>query len=244
MDPLTINAAGGARSRLESLDLLANNIANGGTAGYKADRESFSLYQATDGGVADFQIPSDSLPLIEKRWTDLRQGTIQATNNPLDVALSGPGFLAVDGPQGRLYTRDGSLSITRDGKLVTRDGYELATREPRRIRADSSLPVQFDADGTVRQGGAVLGHLVIEAPAKPEATEKKEGGYFSWSDSATRGTPSELHQGALEASNSNPAEGAIRLVNLLRQFESLQRAIQIGADMNKRSIEEVARAGS
>jgi len=244
MDPLTINAAGGSRSRLESLDLLANNLANGTTAGYKADREAFSLYQPEDAQTAEFQIPADSLPLVEKRWTDLRQGTIQSTGNPLDLALSGPGFFVVDGPSGRLHTRDGALHLTRDGKLVTRDGYEMTTREPRRIRADSSLPVQIDTDGTVRQSGVVLGHLEIAAPPGPDRIEKSESGYFSWAGAAASPAPTEIHQGALEASNANPAEGAVRLVNLLRQFESLQRAIQIGAEMNRRAVEDVARTGS
>src|SRR5215813_10400947 len=81
MDTLLIAAASGMKSRMESLDMLANNIANTGTAGFKADREFFNVYQR-------------QLPLIENRWTDFSQGSLVPTGNSLDLALTGPGFFA------------------------------------------------------------------------------------------------------------------------------------------------------
>ena len=92
MDPLTAIAASGLRARMESLELLANNVANASTGGYKADREFYGLYRAPE---AD----SDStMPLIERPWIDQSQGPLHATGNPLDVALSGRGFFSVKGP--------------------------------------------------------------------------------------------------------------------------------------------------
>src|SRR3954451_1263983 len=86
MDSMTAIAASGLRARMESLDLLANNIANASTGGYKADREFYGLYRAPEGD-------SDStMPLIERHWIDPSQGTLHGTGNPLDVALSGRGF--------------------------------------------------------------------------------------------------------------------------------------------------------
>src|SRR5271169_2056345 len=107
MDPLTISAASGLRSRMESLDMLANNIANASTSGYKADREFYSLYAApeAEGPISG----PDTLPVIERPWTDLSQGEVRSTGNPLDVALQGKGFFAVNGPGGPMYTRDGSF---------------------------------------------------------------------------------------------------------------------------------------
>src|SRR5947199_6209968 len=98
MDPLTAVAASGLRARMESLELLANNVANASTGGYKADREFYGLYaapEADDNG--------STMPLIERPWTDLSQGPLQSTGNPLDLALTGRGFFAVDGPRGPLY---------------------------------------------------------------------------------------------------------------------------------------------
>src|SRR5438105_10006917 len=99
MDQLTATAAGGMRSRLEALDLLANNISNSGTAGYKADREFYNLYVSADADS------DTTLPNIERNWIDFSQGMVKDTGNPLDVALSGHGFLTADSPGGALYTR-------------------------------------------------------------------------------------------------------------------------------------------
>src|SRR3954468_11041188 len=100
MDPLTGIAASGLRARMESLELLANNVANAATGGDKADREFYGLYKSTD---AD----SDAtMPVIERPWIDQSQGLVHGTGNPLDLALSGRGFFSVEGPRGPLYTRN------------------------------------------------------------------------------------------------------------------------------------------
>src|SRR5579863_8008314 len=122
MDSMTATAASGLRARMESLDLLANNIANASTGGYKADREFYSLYTAPEALDGD---PLATMPVIERPWIDLSQGVIHATGNTLDVALSGKGFLAVQSPAGTLYTRNGSLRLAADGRLVTGDGYPV-----------------------------------------------------------------------------------------------------------------------
>src|SRR5215475_4808628 len=105
MDPLTVAAASGMRSRMEALSILANNLANATTTGYKNDKEFYGLFHSED---ADNPVGIVStLPTIERQWTDFSQGTLQTTGNPLDVALSGPGFFVVNGPGGPLYTRNG-----------------------------------------------------------------------------------------------------------------------------------------
>src|SRR5690242_18395190 len=106
MDSLTALAASGLRARMESLDLLANNVANASTGGYKADREFYSLYA---GSAEENEGDPSTMPVIERPWTDHAQGTLQRTGNPLDLALDGKGFFAVDGPSGRLFTRNGSF---------------------------------------------------------------------------------------------------------------------------------------
>src|SRR2546429_990989 len=106
MDPMTATAASGLRARMESLDLLANNVANASTGGYKADREFYSLYVAPE--AADNN-PLSTMPVIERPWVDHSQGTLHSIGNPLDLALSGRGFFAVNGPNGPLYTRNGNF---------------------------------------------------------------------------------------------------------------------------------------
>src|SRR5580658_9567803 len=109
MDSLTAIAASGLRSRMESLDLLANNMANASTGGYKADREFYSLYTA---GEAQDSGSATTMPVIVKPWTDLSQGILTPTGNALDVALNGNGFFGVSGPNGTLYTRNGGFHLS------------------------------------------------------------------------------------------------------------------------------------
>ena len=94
MDPLTAIAASGLRARMESLDMLANNIANASTGGYKADREFYNLYTSPEAAGDD---SLSTMPLIERPWVDHSQGILHTTGNALDVAISGKGFFAVDG---------------------------------------------------------------------------------------------------------------------------------------------------
>jgi flagellar basal body rod protein FlgG len=119
MDQLTATAASGMRSRIESLDLLANNISNASTSGYKSDREFYGLYASAESET------QSTLPNIERNWIDYSQGMVKDTGNSLDVALSGRGFLTADSPTGPLYTRTAPhlpqprvSSETADGYLV------------------------------------------------------------------------------------------------------------------------------
>jgi flagellar basal-body rod protein FlgF len=239
-----ISAASGMRSRLESLDLVANNLANASTVGFKADRESFSLYSTEESATSTD--PSSPLPVIQARWTDLSQGVLVSTGQPLDLALDGSGYLAVDSPSGALYTRGGSFRIDKDGRLTTPEGYEVQTVEPRRIRLAPNQPFTIGADAIVRQGGEALGQVKVVDGLTADGLDKRGSTYVAWASGtpAPAGAATKLQQGMLESSNTNPADSAVRMISILRQFESLQRAVQMGNEMNKRSVEEVARLGS
>jgi flagellar basal-body rod protein FlgF len=244
MDSLTAIAASGMRARMESLDLLANNIANASTGGYKADREFYGLYAAPESWSAD---ALSTMPVIERPWIDFAQGVIRPTGSPLDVALEGRGFFAVDGPGGPLYTRNGSFQMGSDGRLTSADGYNVRAAQGGAIRLDSRLPVEILDDGTVRQDGTVVGQLEIADFTSTAGLVKQGSNYLRPADPAARPVPPSgtvVGQGKLEASNTGNAEAAVRLVSVMRQFEMLQRAAQLGADMNRRAIEEVAKVGS
>jgi flagellar basal-body rod protein FlgF len=242
MDTLSISAASGMRSRMEALDLLANNIANASTAGFKADREFYNLYvapEAWDGG----ETPT-SLPVVERHWTDFSQGTITPTGNPLDLALAGKGFFAVNGQGGPLYTRNGNFTIAASGQLQTQEGYAIRGEDGKPIIADPAKAVSVSPDGSVEQDGQVLGRIAVVEIEQQQDLEKLGSTYFKLTDvkamvKAAQGT--QVQQGRLEGANGAPAEHAIRLVSVMRQFEMLQRAMSIGSDMNRKVVEEVAK---
>lgn len=251
MDSITAAAASGMRARLESLDLLANNVANASTGGYKADREFYSLYVAPENASPESGDPPSTMPVIERHWTDLSQGVIQATGNSLDLALSGKGFFAVQGPGGPLYTRNGSFHLAADGRLMTAEGYPVrgATNTP--LVLQNSRPIEISNDGTVSQDGNVIGQLgIVDFTSSADLT-KQGNNYFRVSGPAAAGSPTgpapagvTVEQGKLEASNSGTADAAVRLIGIMRQFEMLQKAVSLGADMSKQAIEQVAKVGS
>jgi flagellar basal-body rod protein FlgF len=236
MDPLLISAASGMKARMESLDMLANNIANSGTSGFKADREFYNLYQ-------------QELPLVENRWTDFSQGTVLATGNPLNLALSGPGFFALNGPAGTVYTRNGNFQISKNNQWETPDGYTLrnALDQGRPITVDPAQEIVIGKDGTVTQGGLPVGKIEIgQIPTAAGQVAKLGTSYFALVSGAGSATPvpaTEVLQGQLEQSNVPVADFAVRLVNVMRQFGMLQKAMNIGLQMSKEAIQEVARVG-
>jgi flagellar basal-body rod protein FlgF len=240
MDSLSAMAASGMRSRMESLDLLANNIANATTGGYKADREFYSLYAAPEA-----EDSATTMPVIQKPYTDLSQGVLQPTGNTLDVALSGKGFFAVQGPNGPLYTRNGNFRLASDGKLISGEGYPIrGTAAGAPITIPGTQPIEISADGTVTQDGKTIGQLQIADFTSGAGLTKQGSNYFRATDPAGQvavpnGTT--VEQGKLDASNSGTAESSVRLISIMRQYEMLQKAATLGTDMDKQAVEQVAK---
>ena len=244
MDSLTATAASGLRARMESLDMLANNLANAGAAGYKADREFYAIYadaEAVQAANAGISRHVGVQPVIDRPWVDLSQATLQHTGSPLDLALSGPGFFAVNGATGTLYTRNGSFQVNTAGEVMTGEGHKLRLRNGGTLKIDPTLPIEVGEDAWVRQQGALLGQLEITEFRGPDVLRKAGSSYFQAGAAGVESAATQVHQGKLEASNVAPAQSAVRLVGILRQFEMLQRAIAIGGDMNRKAVEEVAK---
>ena len=237
---MTAMAASGLRARMESLDLLANNVANASTGGYKADREFYSLYISPEAADA---AQTATMPVIEKPWIDLTQGVIQPTGNALDLALSGKGFFAVQAPGGRLYTRNGSFHLTADGQMVSAEGYPVGTVDGAVLRLQTSGKIEIAGDGTVTQDGNVVGQLqVVDFPGAAGLAKQGNNYFRSAGESpAPAASGTTVEQGKLEASNTGTAESAVRLINIMRQFEMLQKAASTALDMSKEAVEQVAK---
>lgn len=241
MDPLTSTVASGMRARLEALDMLANNIANASTTGFKKDGEFYGIFR---GELDDAEPTADTeMPVIQKNWTDLSQGTLQTTGASLDFALSGPGWFKAQSPSGPLYTRNGNFQVSSTGVVTTQEGYPVLLAGGGTLRVQPGSALIVAPDGTLTQNGAQLGKLdVIEFG---EGELLRHGASFFRPTAATNigkpATGTELLQGKLENANVSAPESAVRLVGLTRQFEGLQRALQIGSEMNKRSVEELAK---
>jgi flagellar basal-body rod protein FlgF len=244
MDSLVATAGSGMRSRIETLDLLANNIANAGTAGYKADEESYNTYfgQSAWEGYDEGRPDSAEMPVIQRNWTDFSQGTLVPTGNNSDLALTSKGFFVVNTPNGRLYTRNGHLRVSRNGELQTQEGYVLSGINGKPIVLDPTRNFEVTGSGEVRQDGVTVGTLAIMNGNNPSSAGKMGSGYFSFSPGNTvqAVVSPEVSQGHVEMSNVTPATAAVKLVNVMRSFEMLQKAVMMASEMNKKVAEEVA----
>jgi flagellar basal-body rod protein FlgF len=246
MDQIGVTAASGLRSRMQALDMLANNLANATTGGFKTDREFYGLFSADTDPAVEGEPSQTNLPVIQKQWTDFSQGTLQPTGSPLDVALSGKGFFTVQGPSGPLYTRNGGFQISQAGVLTTTEGYPVNTVEGIPIKTTSQTPLKIAADGVVEQDGQTLGQLAVVDFQDRSVLDKLGSNYFSNSNPKVppaAAPDTVVQQARIEASNVVPAESAVRLVGLMRQFEMLQKAITMTNDMDKSALAEVARVG-
>lgn len=247
MDPLTTAAASGIQARMDSLDMLANNMANGSTSGFKVDREFYSTFTGTSPLAVNDPSVGDA-PVVEKRWTDFAQGTLVPTGNSTDLALSGNGFFAVNGPNGPLYTRNGGFRISSSGGLVTAEGYAVRQAGGQPIQLQGNSPIVVSPQGEVTQDNQQIGQLEIVSFSDPNELRKSQASYFENPDpiSIKPAVASDVQvaQGNVETSNASGSESAARMVSLLRHFEMLQHAVKIGTEMNKQAIEEVARITS
>ena len=241
MDGISTSAASGMQARMESLEMLANNLANIETGGYKADHEFYSLYTGADASTDSRTDDISTLPVIETQWTDLSQGVLRQTANPLDFAIDGEGMFAVQTPGGVRYTRNGNFRLSQAGALTTVDGNPLRAKGGGQILLQPGVAVEVLPDGTVQQGAQVVGQMELASFDKG-AVDKVGLNYFApLAGARAKPASGAILQGRIEQSNVGSAESSIRLIAIMRQFEMLQKAMNIGNELNRRAVEEVAR---
>jgi flagellar basal-body rod protein FlgF len=248
MDALTAIAASGMRSRTETLELVANNLANASTPGYKADGESYDLYfgESAWQGYLEDRPNAAEMPMVERNWSDFSQGTLLTTGNMSDLALAMPGFFVVQTSAGPLYTRSGHFHVSKKGILETREGYPVLAQSGRTIHLDPDKPFLISSSGEVSQGGSPVGDLQILNVDQVDTLTKRGGTYFAVS-SAAKSAPAkdaQVVQGKIESSNVESSATAVKLVGVLRQFEMMQRAVRIAGEMGRQAVEQVAKVGS
>ncbi len=241
MDQISVLAAAGMQARMQSLDLVANNLANSSTGGFKTDGEFYTLFSSEAAGE-DESGPS-SVPMIRRQWTDFTAGLLESTNNPLDFGISGKGFFVVQGDSGPVYTRNGNFRFSNSGALVTNEGYPLLQQNGQPFKANTSLPLDVSRDGEISQNGNSIGRIkIVEFSDSSNLTKRGANDFLNTTgQEPVDSTTTQVYQGKIEASNVSASHGAVRIVGLSRQFEMMQKAITLSNDMSKKAIEEVAK---
>jgi flagellar basal-body rod protein FlgG len=220
-------AATGMLSAVTRQDVIASNLANVNTVGYKADRvtnETFSDLFLTSMKTGQKIGTMNLGTRVAATITDYSQGAMRNTGNKLDMAVAGDGFFVVNTAQGVRYTRNGQFSKTAEGFLTTQNGdYVLGVnRQP--IFVGAGDPV-ISQDGTVyTSDGQLSGQLAIATLNIPEA--KKVGdNYWSGEETGGRLGTTFIRQGFLEASGVNSIKEMIEMITTLRAYESSQRVV-------------------
>ena len=209
------------------LDVVANNLANMNTAGYRSQQMQFQTYLADRGSVTGAGDQPMSMVIDRAVMTDLRPGPIVETENALDVALLGDGYLRVGTPGGPRYTRNGHLSLDEDGRLVNAGGLPVLdpAGNPIEVPRDAER-VSISEDGTVSAGDVQVGTIGLVEFAEPHRLEPLGGGLFVTNETPTPTERTSLLQGAIESSNVQPIVEMTQMIQIARSYESTQRMLQ------------------
>ncbi len=225
------SAAAGMAAQQQRLDAVANDLANANTTGYKHVRVGFRDLVYTQAGRSSAPGPrTGSGAAAVDAGRGFAQGTLQRTDQPLDVALQGDGFLRVRLPDGRqALTRDGSLHLDGAGRLAGSSG--ALVQPPITVPAGTDpTRVAIGPDGTVRAAGRVVGRLDIVSVRSNQGLQPVGDNAFlvtPQSGPAGRAPASTtLTQGALEMSNTDVSDAMVAMIESQRAFQLTSKAIQ------------------
>ena len=231
-------ATAGAVAQSNALDVTASNIANGSTAGFQGARVSFRQ------ALASAQSVDTAMVSVGTGGVDTSSGTIAQTGNPLDLALNGDGYFAVDTSRGVRYTRDGAFKLDDSGKLTTADGLAVKGNVdgkpgPIMIPHDAQT-IQVDSEGHVSADGKTVGQITV---VKLDNTSTSHDGdnLVKSSKEPLKDPPPQIVPGAIEGSNVNVLRGVVDLVKVSRTYESLMKVIEGYHEIESRAASELGK---
>jgi flagellar basal-body rod protein FlgF len=231
------------------IDVVANNIANVNTAGFKADRSLFEEFLASGAHEDNFRGADRRVSYVQDRGTyhDISQGAVEQTKNPLDVAVDGSGFLTVQTAGGERYTKDGSMQISTTGQLVTASGDPvLGTSGPIVLQpTDHDINISPDGTITVLEGAgrtdSIRGKLRLVSFADAQKMLKEGSNLYSAGEAApVPDTKSTVQQGFIEKSNVNSVAEMSTMLEVTRAYQQIANMLQSESDLHKSAIEKLA----
>ncbi len=215
-------------------DLIANNLSNVQTAGYKKE---FPVFERVFQEALEPSLAGDPVFSV----TVFQQGDLQSTRNDLDLAIEGEGFFKVKTPAGMRYTRNGSFRLNQDRVLVDSRGNPVLGGG-REILLPAG-PVLIDKDGSISAGGDNRGKIDLVSFKDLGALRKEGNSLFRDEAGQEEIQPgqSQVHQGSLEQSNVNAMEEMVRIIDAMRTFESCHKAVQVEDELNGKAVNEMGR---
>ncbi|MDC0660144.1 flagellar hook-basal body complex protein [Leisingera sp. SS27] len=207
---------------MREMRVIANNIANSATTGYRQEGLIFSEFVQTAPG-------QESLSMSRANIfnTSMEQGQLTKTGGTFDFAVEGDGFFMVETPQGERLTRSGAFSPNSAGDLVTMDGYRVldAGRAPVFVPPDAGK-IEVGADGSISANGRLLGQLGLFKPVENHTLVREDGVMFRVEGEIEETLDASVLQGFLEGSNVNAISEVTRMIEVQRAYEMGQSFLE------------------
>ncbi|QQQ18345.1 flagellar basal-body rod protein FlgF [Brevundimonas vitis] len=225
------------------LDIVANNIANADTTGFKVEQ----LMVGTEVGARarnDNVRPSVSFVMDTGVGRDYGQGALQQTGRTLDFAIEGEGaFFSLQDGAGEAYTRDGAFTLDPEGRLTTQGGLPVLADGGEIILDPALGAVSVSPDGSISQNGQPVGRLSVVRFETLSVLEKGGDGLYRNTSNAQpmEATDARVRQGMLEGSNVNPILEITNLIEISRAYERITKLIEQSTDLSKRAVERLGR---
>lgn len=234
-----------ATSRLvaqqRALDVVADNLANANTPGFKTERVQFSDWLSKQSSGTT---PPGGSPIAYAQdratWREQRAGTISHTGNPFEVAVTGDGYFTVNTPRGPRLTRDGRFGLLPSGTIADTAGNAVLDSNGQPIQlAPTDTNISIAGDGTVSSQNGQIGKIGVVRPTNPMLLSAEGNTLFLSGSTTTPVASPALEQGAIEESNVQPVLEMTRMMDGQRQFEFLAQFVQAESDRQQNSIDKL-----
>lgn len=224
------------------LDIVANNLANADTAGFKVETLQVKTDVQAPARMADG--PKTLKFVLDDQVTrDFTQGSMQQTGGSFDLGIDGRGFFKIQTADGERYTRDGRFTLSPEGKLTTQDGDAVLSDGGEIVLDPAQGPVTISPDGTVSQGAATVGKVAVVDFSDMSVLQKDGDNLYRNASNLqpVTATAARIRQGMLEGSNVNSILQVTRLIEISRSYESMARTMDNTSDLSRRAVERLGR---
>lgn len=222
----------------QQMDIAANNVANMSTPGFKAQDTLFQEYLVKGKGAQD-----DLSQVTDSgSFRRMDQGTLKQTHNPLDIAISGDGYFAIEAPEGIRYTRAGNFILNNERTIVTTQGYPLLNEggAPIQVPEDENQITITSTGGVSTENGEIATLKLVDF-GDPQALKEAGSGLYIADDMQEMPVEdAQVIQGAIESSNVQPIVEMTKMVEILRTYQSVQKMMQSDHDRIRSAIRKLA----
>ena len=222
-----------------NMEVIANNVANASTPGFKGEQMMFVEHLAEAGGTGGAKKLSFVQDIGVAR--NYAPGELSHTGNPLDLAIKGKGWFVVQTPQGEQYTRNGRFQLDKDGQLVSSHGHPVLGKGGRKIVLGlNDRQIEVKGDGTIKSESGQW-QLEVVSFENQQSLRKVTGSLYRTDADPKEATDAKVSQGVLEESNVEPIIEVTRMISALRDYQSAQRMIQTEHERQRRAIQTITK---